>query len=359
MKPSLACVSTLTLCALLFSGATAEAGDKKVVRRAPAEPRKEPWFPSVGSVIRLDPAIDQLIPTNAVIEKLASGFGWAEGPVWIWRNHSIYFSDVPNNTIYEWNHRYDLNVYLKPSGSTGPKAGQGSNGLTLDNQGRLVLAQHGDRRIARLESDGSFTTIAQYYKWNRFNSPNDLVYHSNGDLYFTDPPYGLNGGDKSPDKEIPFNGVYRVDKHGEVTLLEAELTYPNGIAFSPDEKTLYVAVSDPAKPAVMAYEVKADGTLNVKTRRVFFDGAALAKAGAKGSPDGLKVDIHGNVWTTGPGGVLVLSPEGTHLGTIDTGDLVANCAWGHDGTALYLTSNKDLCRIQTLTMGVGPGFQTK
>ncbi len=349
----------MTLCALLFAGATAGADERKVVRRAPAEPRKEPWYPAVGSVIRLDPAIDALIPTNAVIEKVASGFSWAEGPVWLWRRKAIVFSDVPNNVVYEWNHTYDLNVFLKPSGNTGPKPGQGSKGLTLDRNGRLILAQHGDRRIARLEDDGSFTTLAQYYKWNRFNSPNDLVIHSNGDIYFTDPPYGLEDGNKSPDKEIPFNGVYRVNKKGEVTLLEQELTYPNGIALSPDEKTLYVAVSDNARPVVMAYAIKPDGNLNLKSRRVFFDGSALAKAGAQGAPDGLKVDAHGNVWTTGPGGVLVLTPEGKHLGTVSTGDLVANCGWGHDGSVLYLTSNKDLCRIQTSTKGVGPGFRSK
>lgn len=346
----------LTLCALLVSGATAGAEEKKVVRRAPAEPRKESWYPAVGSVIRLDPALDALIPTNAVIEKVASGFSWAEGPVWVGRQDAIVFSDVPNNVVYEWSHRYDLHVFLKPSGNTGPRPGQGANGLTLDHKRRLVLAQHGDRRIARLEKDGSFTTLAEYYKWNRFNSPNDLVIHSNGDIYFTDPPYGLAGGNSSPDKEIPFNGVYRVDKKGEVTLLDQDLTYPNGIALSPDERTLYVAVSDDARPVVMAYIVKSDGTLNLKSRRVFFDGSALAKAGAKGAPDGLKVDVHGNVWATGPGGVLVLTPDGRHLGTISTGDLVANCGWGDNGSVLYLTSNKDLCRIQTSTKGVGPGF---
>jgi gluconolactonase len=359
MKQPIAFVSTVTLCAVLWAGATAHADERKVVRRSPAQPPKEPWFPAVGSVIRLDPAMDRLVATNAVIEKVATGMGWAEGPVWVWRRHSILFSDVPKNRVYEWDFHHDLTVFLKPSGNTLVESGQGSNGLTLDPQGRLVLAQHGDRRISRLEPDGSLTSIAEFYKWNRFNSPNDLVYRSNGDLYFTDPPYGLDGGNTSPAKEIPFNGVYRVDKNGGVTLLEQELTYPNGLAFSPDEKTLYIAVSDPDKPAIMAYEVKPDGTLNVKTRRVFFDAAPLAKAGAKGSPDGLKVDVHGNLWATGPGGVLVISPEGKHLGTVSTGDLVANCAWGHDGSVLYLTSNKDLCRIHTLTMGIGPGFQSK
>jgi len=318
-----------------------------------------PGHPAAGAVTRLDPAIDALIPADAVVEKLASGFGWAEGPVWLWRGRSITFSDVPNNVVFQWNPRDGLKEFLKPSGNTGPAPGQGANGLTLDHNGRLILAQHGDRRIARLEDDGSFTTLARYYKWNRFNSPNDLVIHSNGDIYFTDPPYGLERGNQSPDKEIPFNGVYRVNPQGEVTLLEQELTYPNGIALSPDEMTLYVAVSDSTKPVVMAYDLNEVGTLNLRSRRVFFDGSALARAGARGAPDGLKVDVRGNVWTTGPGGVLVLSPAGKHLGTISTGDFVANCGWGHDGSVLYLTSNKDLYRIQTSTRGVGPGFHRK
>ncbi|MBI1176919.1 SMP-30/gluconolactonase/LRE family protein [bacterium] len=357
MKQTFACVSSLTLLSLLVSGVSGTAADKIWnLPKTPDGAYVDRTFPTIGEVERLDGALDKLIAPGTKIELLAKGFTWSEGPVWAWRRHSILFSDVPENTIYEWDQTHDLYTYLKPSGNTGPTPGEGSNGLTIDSQGRLVLAQHGDRRIARLNPDGSFETIAQYYKWNRFNSPNDLVYRSNGDLYFTDPPYGLKGGNASPQKEIPFNGVYRVDKKGNVTLLESELTYPNGIAFSPDEKTLYIAVSDPDKPVVMAYNVKADGTLDINTRRIFFDAAPLAKAGAQGSPDGLKVDKSGNVWTTGPGGVLVISPEGKHLGTIKTGELIANCAWGNNGTVLYLTSHSYLCRIQTLVRGVGPGF---
>lgn len=341
---------------LLLAGGLAGASDSVPAPSKPYDALGLPVFSSIGSVIRLDPALDALIAADARPELLVNGFDWAEGPVWVWRRHAVLFSDVPRNTIYEWSLGDDISVFLKPSGHTGPGQGQGSNGLTLDDQGRLVIAQHGDRRIARLEKDGSLTSIAQYYKWNRFNSPNDLVYHSNGDLYFTDPPYGLRGGNSSPDKEIPFNGVYRVDRNGEVTLLDNELTFPNGIAFSPDEKTLYVAISDPAKPQVIAYDVKEDGTLNLKSRRVFFDAKPLQSAGGKGLPDGLKVDVHGNVWATGPGGVLVLTPDGRHLGTVNTGEAVANCAWGNNGSVLYLTSDMYLCRIKTLTKGVGPGF---
>lgn len=357
MKHSLARLFTLTLGAALFTGVSADATDIWKLRKTPADPGVlKRTFPTIGEVVRLDPELDQLIAPDAKIELLASGFTWSEGPVWLWRRHSIVFSDVPENVMYEWDYEHDLYTYRKPSGYTGPGKGQGSNGLTLDRQGRLVVAQHGDRRIARLNPDGSFTTLAEFYKMRRFNSPNDLVYHSNGDLYFTDPPYGLKGGNTSPDREIPFNGVYRLGKNGDITLLDEELTYPNGIALSPDEETLYVAVSDPAKPVIFAYDVKADGTLDVKARRTFFDAAALAKAGAPGLPDGLKVDIHGNVWTTGPGGVLVITPDGRHLGTISTGEPTANCAWGNDGSVLYITSNKYLVRIPTLTKGVGPGF---
>jgi gluconolactonase len=348
MKHSSACVFTLTLCTLLDPGAPVQAGDFL-----------EEAHPTVGSVIRLDPAIDALIPAGAVIQQVATGFGWSEGPVWVWRKRSLYFSDVPKNVVWGWGDFPGLDMILQPSGNTHPKPGQGSNGLTLDTEGRLVLAQHGDRRVSRLEADGSFTILAEYYKWHRFNSPNDLVYHSNGDLYFTDPPYGLEGGNSSPAKELPFNGVFRVSKSGTVTLLDDQLTYPNGIAFPPDEKTLYVGVSDSQNPVLMAYQVKADGTLDLKTRRVFFDGKPLKAAGAEGSFDGLKVDVHGNVWATGPGGVLVLSPDGRHLGTVSTGGLIANCGWGQDGSVLYLTAHESLCRIQTSTLGVGPGFRQK
>jgi gluconolactonase len=265
----------------------------------------------------------------------------------------LFFSDVPRNVVFQWKEGAGTRDYLLPSGYTGKRArgGEpGSNGLTLDPQGRLVLCQHGDRQVARLEPGGRLTPLASYYLDRRFNSPNDLVYHSNGDLYFTDPPYGLEGGNKDLAKELLFNGVYLLRKSGEVVLLTADLTFPNGIALSPDEKTLYVAVSDQARPLVMAYGVKGDGT--IENGRVFFDAAPLAP-GRKGLPDGMKVDVKGNVFATGPGGVLVLSPAGKHLGTIKPGEATANCAWGGDGSMLYLTADMYLCRIQTSTKGKG------
>jgi gluconolactonase len=322
-------------------------------KEAPAPPPAKKEYPTFGELERLDPEFDKLIPPTNKLEKLAGGFEWAEGPVWDPKTQTLLFSDVPRNVVFQWKEGEGTRDYLIPSGYTGARTrgGEpGSNGLTLDAEGRLVLCQHGDRQVARLEKDGRVTPLARYYRERRFNSPNDLAYHSNGDLYFTDPPYGLEGGNKDPGKELLFNGVYLLRKSGEVVLLTAELPFPNGIALSPDEKTLYVAVSDQARPLITAYGVKADGT--IENGRVFFDAAPLA-AGRKGLPDGLKVDVKGNVFATGPGGVLVLSPAGRHLGTINPGEATANCAWGGDGSMLYLTADTYLCRIQTSTKGKG------
>ncbi len=245
-------------------------------------------------------------------------------------------------------------MFLNPSGYTGstPRGGEpGSNGLTVDSKGRLVLAEHGDRRVARLEPNGKKTTLAQYYKYFRFNSPNDLVYHSKGDLYFTDPPYGLLERNADSAKELPFCGVYRLKPNGEVTLLIRDLTYPNGLAFSPDEQILYVAVSDPARAVIVAYDVKPDGS--VDNGRVFFDATSMVLAGLKGLPDGLKVDKTGTLFATAPGGVLIIGSDGKHLGTLATGVATANCNWGNDGSVLYITADKSLCRVRTSTKGKG------
>ncbi len=232
-------------------------------------------YPTFGKIDRLDPAFDKLVPPDAKLEKLAEGFVWSEGPVWIRDGGYLVFSDVPQPTVFKWKEGEGISEFLKPSGYTGstPRGGEpGSNGLTVDSQGRLVLCEHGDRRVARVEKDRTKTTLADKYLGKRLNSPNDLAYRSNGDLYFTDPPYGLEGANKSPLKELPHNGVYRLAKNGKLTLLTGELTYPNGIAFSPDEKTLYVAVSDPKLAIWMAYDVKRDGT--IANGRVFFDAPA-------------------------------------------------------------------------------------
>lgn len=305
-----------------------------------------------GRVVRLDPRLDQIIDPESKVEKLGAGFDWSEGPVWDKANQRLLFSDIPPNKVMQWTPGEGVTLFLHPSGYTGdkPRGGEpGSNGLNLDAQGRLVLCQHGDRRIARLEPDGSFKTLADKYNGKRFNSPNDAAFKSNGDLYFTDPPYGLLGLNDDPAKELPFNGVYRLTPDGEVTLLTKEMTYPNGIAFSPDEKTLYVANSDPQQAVWLAFDVQPDGML--AKGRVFFDSTSLVGDDHPGLPDGLKVDRRGNLFATGPGGVLIFSPNGDHLGTIETGEATANCAFGEDGSTLFLTADMFLGRIPLKTQG--------
>jgi len=306
----------------------------------------------LGKVERLDPALDALLAPGAAMEKLAGGFDWSEGPVWMPEGYLL-FSDVPLNAIFKWEPKSGVSVHISPSGYTGTaqRGGEpGSNGLTRDKQGRLIACQHGDRRVARWEN-GKFVTVADKFEGKRFNSPNDAVVKSNGDIYFTDPPYGLPKNVDDPTKEIPFQGVYRVSATDKkVTLLTDEITRPNGLAFSPDEKILYVASSDPKKAIWMTYPVKDDGTLGAG--RVFFDATAM-QAGKKGLPDGLKVDQAGNLWATGPGGVLIISPAGKHLGTLATGEATANCAWGDDGSMLYITADMYIARIKTRTKGAG------
>ncbi|WZO99989.1 SMP-30/gluconolactonase/LRE family protein [Isosphaeraceae bacterium EP7] len=305
---------------------------------------------TVGTIERIDPKFDAIVPAGAVVERLADGFDWSEGPVWDKKEGRLLFSDVPQNVVFQWKQGAGTSVFLKPSGYTaGPaRVGEpGSNGLAIDATGRLILCQHGDRRVAALEADGkSFSTLADKYDGKRFNSPNDVVVKSNGDLYFTDPPYGLLKLNDDPSKEIPFNGVYRLGKDGKVTLLTDELTFPNGLAFSPDEKTLYVANSDPKLALWKAYPVKADGTLG--EGKIFADVTASV-ATKKGLPDGMKVDKEGNLFATAPGGVLVFAPDGTHLGTFATGEATGNCAWGDDGKTLYINADMYLGRVRVNT----------
>ncbi len=321
--------------------------------------RRSSMYPLHGYVERLSPALDSLLAPDAQMERLAEGFNWSEGPTWLERDHAIVFSDVPENRIYRWSEKDGLSVFLEPSGYTGHEIHfneKGSNGLTTDRAGKLIICQHGDRRIARLTGQkgiaGTFETVVGTVNGRRFNSPNDLCFAYNGNLYFTDPPYGLDGLNQSPLKELMANGVYLLRPKSEAVLLTDELTFPNGIALSPDEKTLYVNVSDPARPVIMAYVVRKDGT--IAYGRVFFDTKPLADQGRKGLPDGLKVDVQGNVWATGPGGVLVINPEGQHLGTLLTGEATGNCAWGDDGSTLYITADMYLLRIKTLTKGHHP-----
>lgn len=331
--------------AVLFGGLAALALPSQ------AQPPKPVEF---GTIERKDPRFDALIPKDAKLYKLAEGFEWSEGPVWVKDGGYLLFCDIPRNVVNKYSPKDGVSVFLKPSGYTGDKkrGGEpGSNGLALDAQGRLTLCEHGDRRVTRVEKDGKKTVLADKFEGKRFNSPNDLVYKSNGDLYFTDPPYGLEKNWDDPARELDYCGVYRLSaKDGKITLLTKEMSRPNGIGFSLDEKTLYVANSDPKKAIWMAFDVLADGTLG--KGRVFFDATEWVGK-KKGLPDGLKLDAKGNIFATGPGGVLVFAPNGDYLGAIDPGVATANCAFAEDGTVLYLTAHQNLARIQTSTKGKG------
>lgn len=308
-----------------------------------------------AQVERLDPALDALIDPDVVLERVVGELDWSEGPIWRRSGNYLLFSDIPQNTIYRWSAGEGVELFMRPAGYIGSEpAGHelGTNGLVFDQEDRLVMADHGNRQIARLnEENWTRETLASHYDGKRLNSPNDLIIHSNGDIYFTDPPYGLTGLNDSPVKELDFNGVYRLRPSGELIVVARDLTFPNGIALSPDERTLYVAISDPRAPVWMAYDVAADGA--VSGGRVFFDGAELQREGKRGAPDGLAVDAAGNLWATGPGGVLILSPEGRHLGTIVTGQATSNATFGEDGSVLYLTADAEIIRVQTRTRGIG------
>ncbi len=302
------------------------------------------------SVERLDPAMDRLVAPGAELEILATGFNWSEGPVWMPRENQLLFSDVPENIAYRWREGQGVDVILQPSGLTLPDEGSrepGSNGLALDAQGRLLLAQHGDRRLARLNDDGrTFTSLVERYEGKRFSSPNDLCLDRRGNIFFTDPPYGLG---KAQKPEIEFSGVYRLGTDGTVALVSRELSRPNGIGLSPDERTLYVANSDGARPIIMAFDLDADGAAG--PGRVFFDGTGLiARTKRSGMFDGFAVDERGNLWASGPGGVVILTPEGRHVGSLLTGRATANCCFGGpDGSTLYVTADDRLMRIATKT----------
>ncbi|MDO8930708.1 MAG: SMP-30/gluconolactonase/LRE family protein [Bacteroidota bacterium] len=295
--------------------------------------------------------IHDIIPKDAQIEILAAGFQWTEGPLWLPTENKLIFSDIPSNSIFEWTEKGGKKLYLNPAGYTGNvrRGGEtGSNGLLLNPEGELILCQHGDRRIAKMNASiknpkSEFKTLADNYNGKKLNSPNDAVFHNSGELYFTDPPYGLEFNMDDPGKELDFQGVFKVDKKGKIILLTKEISRPNGIAFSPDWKKLYVASSDPKKAIWMVYELTGDGLL--KNGNVFFDATSITKD-LKGLPDGMKVHRNGWVFATGPGGVLIFSPEGRHLGTIFTGEATANCAFNDDFSVLYITADDYLLRVK-------------
>jgi gluconolactonase len=305
-----------------------------------------------GSIVRLDPAVDRIIPRDARLEKLAGGFRFTEGPVWHPDGYLL-FSDPNANTIYRWSREGSVSVYRSKSGYAGIDVGEyrqpGSNGLTLDRNGLLTINEHGNRRVVRLERPGNLTVLADRYEGKRLNSPNDLVYKSDGALYFTDPPFGLPKAFDDPQKELPYSGVYML-RDGKLTLLTKELTGPNGLAFSPDEKYLYVDNWDLARKVLLRYEMNPDGTIS--NGKVFYDFTSEPEEVAL---DGIKVDQQGNVYVSAPRGVWILSPEGKALGRIELPEHDANFAWGDDdGRTLYLTASTGLYRIRLNIPGVRP-----
>jgi gluconolactonase len=303
-----------------------------------------------GAILRLDPRVDALIPRDARIERLADGFVFLEGPVWISGQSRLLYSDLRGNAIYEWTESEGAGDYIKPFfvGDGAGLRGVGPNGVALDPEGRLLVCVYGSRSIVRIEADGTRTPLAEKYDGKRLNSPNDLVVASDGSVYFTDPSFGLEGFDQSPLRELDFNGVYRLRPGGELELLTDEQERPNGIALSPDESILYVANSGGVVTGWMAYDIGPDGLSNP---RVFHD---ITGVEGPGGADGMKVDLAGNVYATGPGGVFILAPDGTHLGTIQLEEALTNVGWGDDGRTLYMTGRTALYRIRSSARGAIP-----
>lgn len=311
--------------------------------------------PADLTVTRVDPALDAIVPESPVLEKLASGFIFTEGPVWV-PDGSLLFSDPNANTIYRWSPDGQVSVFRTKSGYTGVDVGEygqpGSNGLTLDAEGRVTINEHGNRRVVRIEKTGAITVLADRYEGKRLNSPNDLVYRSDGTLFFTDPPFGLPRAFEDARKELPYSGVFSLAE-GRLRLVASDLAGPNGLAFSPDERYLYVGNWDPKRKVVMRYPVHGDGTLG--RGEVFFD---MTMAPGEDALDGIKVDVRGNLYVSGPGGLWILSAEGKHLGTLVGPEHPHNLAWGgDDGRTLYLTAQTGLYRVRLNVPGIRPGWQ--
>jgi gluconolactonase len=313
--------------------------------------------PVATEILRRDPGLDDIVPPSARLEKLADGFLFTEGPAWVPRSATtggyLLFSDPNANTIYRWSLDGQVSVFRTKSGYAGIDVGEygqpGSNGLALDREGRLTINEHGNRRVSRLERTGALTVLADRYQGRRLNSPNDLIYRSDGALYFTDPPFGLPKAFADPGKELPFSGVFCLI-NGELRLVASDLSGPNGLAFSPDERYLYVGNWDPRRKVVMRYEVRPDGALS--NGQVFFD---MTHASGEDAVDGVKVDQRGNVYVSGPGGLWILSADATHLGTLKGPEHPHNMAWGDDdGRTLYLTAQTGLYRIRLSVPGVRP-----
>ncbi|HEV8442943.1 MAG TPA: SMP-30/gluconolactonase/LRE family protein [Steroidobacteraceae bacterium] len=333
--------------ALMLSGVTAGAADPVALTPTKiADARIDRW----------DPALDAIVPKDWKIEKLAQGFGWAEGPLWIKSGNYLMFTDVPGNKMYKWSAKGGLEKFLDPSGAasydTAVWREAGANGLTTLDAHAILLADSGNRGIQKLDlTTKKKTPVAMTFEGKKFSSPNDVIRMKNGVIFFSDPPYGFKKFDDAPQKEIAFNGVYRVGKDGKVTVIEKELTRPNGVALSPDESILYVAQSEGTKAIINAYSLDKDG--NVTGKKLFLDVTDLVRPDAPGAPDGLTVAADGTVFTSGPGGILVISKDGKRLGRIWDGKQTANCKFGDDGKTLYLTSSDFIARIRLNIRGAG------
>lgn len=314
------------------------------------KPGSSSKYTKVGTIERLDPAFDAIVSADAKAEIIAEGFDWSEGALWIDKDSMLLFSDVPVNTVYKWTEAKGKEVYLTPSGYTDTlkRGGEtGSNGLTLDNSGNLVLCQHGNRQMARMESPLNdpkpiFTTLAAKYKGKRFSSPNDAVFNSQGELFFTDPPYGLEKGPDDPKKELAYNGVYKVKTNGEVILLVDSISRPNGIALFPGDKKLLVASSDGEKPNWYIFDIEGDKLVN---GRIFYSAADRNKAW-KGLPDGFKIDKSGNVYASGPGGIYIFNSEAKLLGKLNLPEATSNCSLSADEKTLYITNDMNVLRFK-------------
>jgi gluconolactonase len=330
--------SRIGLLAILMTTMTA-ATSATIFAQAPA---------TIGRIESLDARFAELVAEDARIEVLASGFTWTEGPVWVPDSSGghLLFSDIPRNSIFKWSPTNGIELFMSPSGYTGTAyygLEPGSNGLALDSQGRLLACEHGDRRVSVLTAGGGKMTLADSYEGRRLNSPNDLVVHNSGSIFFTDPPYGLPSRADDPRRELDFCGVYRLDVSGTLTLLTKQLARPNGIGLSPDQKTLYVAQSDPMRAIWMSFPIADDLTLG--EGKLLYDATDQVNV-LPGLPDGMCVDPNGNLWASGPGGIYVFDPSGTLLGRLLTGERTSNCTFGGaDGKTLYITADSYLCRM--------------